>query len=471
MGKIIVVGAGAAGIYATYLLRRAGCDDVLCLEAGDDVCGRARAYTKNGFICEAGALGVEPQWENENLLIRELGLWDERHIGTTIRVGFWRKGKLNLLGMGSAAQQLRWLGQTLGFRGASLKAVRQTIGVAKAMRADMERIKASGVKPEDNYFEDLLYLGNTSLADYVLEHGGPEALDGVFRPFMSLMVLGSAEDICITHVIALAMSILDGQTSEGGFLWMERGVDSIFRAAYEKDRECYRLSSPVDEIVIESGRVKGVRACGDFMGADAVICATTANAALDIMPNLPETIAAALETVRYSSSYNYMFGSTRKFTPEEFVMEFFPVLPGEPEPKVRVMFDSAQRSRSYAPNGKSGTLLHVMTSYEYKDYFDSLSEEERLRAVKEEARKVFPDMPEKLDIEECVHWEQAISLDAPGQITALSDYERNHVDDIEGLYLAGEYLYPVASCEGACISSKRAVERLLGKLGIPMPEF
>ncbi|MBQ9042239.1 MAG: FAD-dependent oxidoreductase [Eggerthellaceae bacterium] len=466
-GKVIVVGAGAAGIYATWLLRRQGVD-VTCFEASPYPCGRTRAYEKDGYICETGALGVETQWDFEPQLIKDVGLSGEYAAGTTMRVGFWRKNRLNLVGIGTAAQQLSWLRETLGFRGIPLKAIRQAIKVALAINKELKQIEAQGKDVHANSFEALLPFGDVRLDEYVLEHGGKEALDYIFQPFMSLMILGSAPDTCVTHMMCLFINNSQGMSESGGFGWMKRGIGSIYEAAYGMDEECYRLSCPVDEIVIEDGAVTGVRAGGEFFPADHVICCTTASKVAQITPELPQAIADDLACVRYASTYHYMFGDRKKFTPDEFTMEFFASTPEDPKPLIRVCLDAAQRSDAYTPYGREkGTLLHVLTSYEHEERLMAMSDEERLKLVMDETRKLFPDMPEDLELCECLYLPEAISLDAPGQMPAMHDYETNHLDDVRGFHLAGEYLHPAASAEGACITARRAAGRVLEQMGMP----
>lgn len=460
--KVIVVGAGAAGIYATWLLRRKGVD-VTCYEAAEHPCGRTRAYVKDGYICETGALGVETQWEHEPALIKAVGLQDEYGPGTTMRVGFWRKNKLNLIGLGTFGQQLRWLPQTLGFRGIPIKALLQALNVVKAIQGELKQIEAEGKDVRANGFEALEKFGDTNLADYVLEHGGQEALDYVFQPIMSLLILGSAKDTCVVHMMCLLINNSEGVSESGGFGWMKRGIGSIYEAAYQMDQECYRLSSPVEEIVIEGGKARGVLVRDELHRADHVICCTTASQAAKLMPDLPREIKDDLAAVRYASTYHYMFGDPKKFTPEEFTMEFFASTPEDPNPLIRVCLDAAQRSECYTPNG-GGTLLHVLTSYEHDPYLKGLDAEQRCKVVMDETRNLFPDMPERPELVECLYLDEAISLDAPGQMPAIRDYEGEHIDDVSGLYLAGEYMHPAASAEGACITADRAVKRLISNL-------
>jgi len=460
--KVIVIGAGAAGIYATHTLKAKGVD-VLCLEANNAVGGRARAYSKDGYLCEVGALGTEPHWGYSQGLMKVAGVDKEFVPGKTIRVGFWRKDRLNLIGMGTFGQQLSWLPQTLLFRGIPLKAMRQAASVGMALQREVRKIKNKSTSTTESNFEELLYLGNTSLKDYVLFHGGQEALDYVFAPLMSLMVLGDAENICITHMLALVLTFLESSAKSSGsapFGWMERGLNSFLAGTYEKDQDNYRLSTAVKKVVIDNGRVKGVETSTGFIDADEVICCTTATTALKIIPDLPDTLRKPLQTVRYSSTFNYMFGDREKFTPNEFVMEFIPE--SQPKPLFKVLFDSSQRSNCYAPHG--GTLLHSMTSPYYHEYLSAMSEEERLKLIIAETRKMLPSMPEQPELIEYVKWDQAISLDAPKQIIALHYMEKYHANDVRGLYLAGEYLYPIASTEGAMVSANNSVNRLIASL-------
>ena len=52
--KVVVIGAGAAGMAATYALRKAG-TDVTTFDARSEAGGRARCYQKEGFTFDTGA--------------------------------------------------------------------------------------------------------------------------------------------------------------------------------------------------------------------------------------------------------------------------------------------------------------------------------------------------------------------------------------------------------------------------------
>jgi hypothetical protein len=76
-------------------------------------------------------------------------------------------------------------------------------------------------------------------------------------------------------------------------------------------------------------------------------------------------------------------------------------------------------------------------------------------------KKYFPKTPDQPELFEIVRQQEAICLDAPGQMNAVYDYEKNHLNDVQGLTLAAEYMYPIASTEGAMIGANKAVNRLI----------
>ena len=60
--------------------------------------------------------------------------------------------------------------------------------------------------------------------------------------------------------------------------------------------------------MVEDGVATGVTTGEGFVEADAVICATTAPDALQIVPDLPECARSFLAKVNYSSSCHAVFG-------------------------------------------------------------------------------------------------------------------------------------------------------------------
>ena len=459
--QVVVIGAGPAGIYSTHFLKEHGVD-VICLEASDKVGGRASAYVKDGFLCETGAVAMEPQWKMTRKLLNDTGMINQFHFPDRIRMGFWRKNRWNLVGMGSLADQLRWLPSTLSFQGVPAGVIPGAIKFFSSVSKELKKITPEHAA--ENNFDDLHDLGDISISDYVNAHGGQIVDDYLSGPMIAWMMCGDSKDVCITHLIALFFDIIQGQKhkSQGAsfFGTMEHGLYSFFKATYEMEKESYLLSTPVDRIVIEKGKVKGVESRIGLIEADHVICATTSSKVLKILPDAPLAIQAMLKNIKYAKTYNVMIGDQTRFTPDSFLGGMFPRT--NPAPMFRSMFNSGVSSKSSTPNG--GDLIHCYTSYAYDETFGKMSEIEFQKFIITQIRKYFPKLPDQPELFEVVRQEEAICLDAPGQMNAVYDYEKNHLNDVHGLNLAAEYMYPIASTEGAMISANRTVNRLLKQL-------
>ena len=71
--KVVVVGAGMAGLSAAYRLRQAGVD-VTVLESSDHVGGRLGTDSRDGYKIERGAQLITSTYRNAIGLVKELGL-------------------------------------------------------------------------------------------------------------------------------------------------------------------------------------------------------------------------------------------------------------------------------------------------------------------------------------------------------------------------------------------------------------
>ncbi|NPV58919.1 MAG: FAD-dependent oxidoreductase [Actinobacteria bacterium] len=443
---VIVIGAGCAGLAAAYTLKNAGAD-VLVLEAGDRPGGRCWSMRREGFLLPIGAGLTETQWAVTHRFVRELGMAGQAHDVKTMRVGFWRNGRLHFILKGTPLQMIRNIPETLRFRGWPLKAYPQAAKLGLAMWRQMRKLD-----PVTRDFEPLLELGNVSSAQFALEHGGPEILDHFVAPVLGTMVLARPEEVTISHLIALAFLA-------GGVCVMENGMGSINEGLYERVKDVVRLSTPVNKVVIEGKRVKGVETPTGFIEADQVICATDAVVAREIIPDLPDTIRKPLETCEYSSTYNYIFALEKKITPDYFVAT---CIPGSEGSILSTIFEIAGGDMKTAPEGAG--LFYCFTGGWHDEALASLSEDERRRAVIREVQKFWPQFPDEPYFTECIRWDRAINLESPGQFPAIHEFLKHHYRDVEGLYLAGEYLFLIACTEGAFATGVSAAEMALGDM-------
>ena len=74
--KVIIIGAGAAGLTAAYFLKKKGID-ILCLEEKPFAGGRTVSFNKDGYILDTGAQFFFRYYHTYFKLSRELGLADD----------------------------------------------------------------------------------------------------------------------------------------------------------------------------------------------------------------------------------------------------------------------------------------------------------------------------------------------------------------------------------------------------------
>jgi protoporphyrinogen oxidase len=257
------------------------------------------------------------------------------------------------------------------------------------------------------------------------------------------MVLGQPKDISIAHPMAI-FSLMKGMCS------MKGGLGAITTGLYEKVKEQVRLNTPVREIVIENQCVKGVRTDQGFVRSDRVICAVDAFTTLQLMPHLPEAIRSPLQTCKYSSTYYYQFGLEKplvstKQTPFHVVM----IPPGA---------DTILDFVSLGSYSEEKPIVIAPTRGWEDEKLASMSEEERRRLVISDIQKICPAFPDEPVRTKVFRWDRAVNLEAPGQYAAIQDLLKNHYRDIDGLYLAGEYLFLFACTEGAMKTGQQAAK-------------
>jgi len=443
--KVVVVGAGCAGLSATYTLRQQGID-VVCFEARDAAGGRCRTVSEQGYLFSIAAGSTEPQWETTFQYLNEFGLMNKVFSLQKQRFGLVRNGKMHAISMGgglwytirSVPENMRFL-----FTALPWSTYPQAI---KAFRAMFRYSKK--VDSHHHNFEALVEISNMSTEEFVLKHGGPNALKYVFHTFLATMVLARPKDISVAHPISL-FALMKGMRS------LEGGLGILTAALFERVKDSVRLNTPVKKIVIKDSKVVGVETKDGFVEADKVICALDATVARQVIPDLPEAMRKALETCKYSSTFYYQFGLEK------------PIIGGNADFFVMVNTADEDAIVSWVAKGhRAGEkpVIIVATRGWEDDKIANMAPEERRRLVIKEVQKILPKFPDEPVITKLFRWERAVNLEAPGQFVAIQDLLKNHMSDVEGLYLSGEYLFLIACTEGALATGKQAALRVIEDL-------
>jgi protoporphyrinogen/coproporphyrinogen III oxidase len=444
--KVVVIGAGCAGLSAAYNLRKQGVEVVL-FEASGVVGGRCRTEYEQGYEFYVGAGSTEPQWATTFQYLEELGLRDRVYSIQKQRYGFVRNGKIRTIFMGGSFwEMVKALPENLRFifSGIPWKTYPQVIKVFSALSKYMKLVDT-----KNHNFDALAEISNMSTEEFVLKYGGPEALEYIFHPFLALMVLARPRDISIAHPISL-FSLMKGMRS------IEGGIGVITAGLYEKVKDSVVLNTPVKKVVIKDNKVVGVETSEGFVEADQVICAVDAVLARQLIPDLPEAMRKPLETCEYSSTYNYQFGLEKPLVDASQTPFYVIAIPASEN----TILDMASLGN---PSVEKPVAIMMTRGWE-DEKLAKLSPEERRRLVIQEVQKLHPAFPDEPVVTKVFRWDRAVNTEAPGQFVAIRDLLKNHMQDVSGLYLAGEYLFLIACTEGAFATGKKAAEQAVEDL-------
>ena len=399
--------------------------------------------TDKGYTFSMGAGSTEPQWETTFEYFNELGLMDKVFSIQKQRYGFLKDGKIKTVFIGgNFFEMMKAIPENLRFflTCFPMKTYPQLLRVFLALFRYMRMVDV-----KNQNFDALSEISGKNTEEFVLQHGGPEALNWMFHPFLATMVLGRPKDISVAHPISL-FSLMKGMRTLNG------GMGQLTEKLFDKTRESIKLSTRVKKVILEENRVVGVETDQGIIEADHVICAVDAFDALNLIPDLPDPIKVVLKKCNYSSTYYYQFGLNKHFLPAS--TDFFVLM--IPANEKTVLSWAAKGSRS----GEKPVMIFATRGWE-DHQIKNLSKEERRRLVINEAKRFFPDFPDEPAITKEFRWERAVNMGSPGQFRAINDFHKNHFKDVEGLYFAGEYLFLIASTEGALSTGKKAAEVLI----------
>ena len=438
--KIIVVGAGCAGLSAAYTLKKAGLDCTV-FEATDVYGGRCRNVDdkEHGYRFFAGAGMTEPQWHTTAQYIEELGL---KSIPVKKKVYAYKKGDrlYNVMMGGDFKDYIKYIPNYLSF-GIHVWPWRiywQLFKIYQAMKKYLSNLDA-----KSHNFEVLREVSNISTADFVCKHGGWEALNWFFHPYLATMVLARPQDISAAHPMSL-FALMKGMSVIMG------GMGELTKGLYKQVKDSVQLNTPVTKIVIKDNKVLGVETKNGFVEADHVICAVDAEVAGAIMPDLPDSMRRPLEKCGYSSTFGYHIVADKAIKVDPSLLAV--MIPQDEKTILSTIF---------CMHAKPRPTLTFFTRGWMHDEIVRLSEEERFAMIVREGQKYFPDFTADSKIYRAFRWDRAVNLEAPGQFEAVRDLLDHHMDDVTGLHLAGEYLFLIACTEGALMTGKQAAEKIM----------
>lgn len=454
----IVIGAGIAGLGAAGILQRAGLKTV-CIEKDDRAGGRMQGFDlEGGWRLDIGLHMAElGDASSADMIVREVGGEVEwARFSDTVEI--YRGGRWNTLQeMIIAAPQ-------------DIEEIKRVMKLIAGM--DDETLEANDLESWGDWLSANV---DSAVCRELMEVNGM-IMTTVPDPYE----MSAGEILYISRDnLTRKRNVLTAAYPKGGML----GIIDPQREAFEEAGGTLILSTEVDSVLFEGGKVKGVavsrKSLSPYPGwfymddvaaieAPVVICALplwSLGAVLDLNPEtsaLPEWWIKRHEDLKYETTGligytialsepvydrpNFLSAATLDHTG----MPFQAFVPSAFDPGV-------------APEGKS--LMQTDCVVEVEQIFDKFELERLLGTMWTDIQEMFPGIDEK------VEWKFAykcIGCDGlarkPGQVGAFKPDVA--APGVQGLYFAGDtYRGRGLALNSAALSGKICAERVLEKYG------
>jgi oxygen-dependent protoporphyrinogen oxidase len=297
--RVVVIGAGIAGLAAAHRLLRRGAR-VTVLEAGDRVGGKLLPGEIAGVRVDLGAESLLARRPEAVGLAREAGLGDRLQPPATASASIWTRGALRPMPKG----------HVMGVPG--------TASAVAGVISDegLERIEREAALPRTEVGDDV------AVGTYVAERLGREVVDRLVEPLLGGVYAGDAYRISMRSAVpqlfeaarrhdSLTEAVRSLQAGAAAapqtgpvFMGIEGGVGRLPLAVADAVRARggeILTGTPVTELRREAGETWRIVAGDRVLHTDAVVVATPAPAAAALLAAESPGAAAELRQIEYAS--------------------------------------------------------------------------------------------------------------------------------------------------------------------------
>ena len=415
--KIIVVGAGLAGLTCAKVLRERGAE-VVVFEASDGVGGQVRTDEKDGFLLDRGFQvyftsypAARRHLDHDALDFRAFDPGAVVHRGEERSV------------LSDPVRDPKALVPTLLSGDATLGDKVITAARVAAFVADSAGSAGSTRAPVgDDDVSILQYLRSTGLSE--------RYIDSFFRPFYGGITL-NRDLTTSSRVLRFTLRML----ATGRTVVPALGMGEIPKQlASNLSEESIHLNSPVEDLLRQGDRVRGVRAGGGEHEADAVVVATDAPTAGRLSGEETPDDSVGEVCLYYETT---PLGDGKKI-----------LLNADASPFVNNASTMSNVSEKYAPEGRHLLYAVTLTGFDLPD-------EELLRRGVAEMSRWYPDADFRpLGLRRIPYGQFA-------QPPGVHEHLPGNRTRAPGLFLAGEFTED-SSINGSMLSGEKAAREVLG---------
>ena len=437
--KVIVVGAGIAGLTAAYRLQAAGFN-VVVLEAEERIGGRATTIEKDGYSIDPGASAVLGSYAAYFELADELGLRSRLHpasqfVGTirNQRIHYFNTGNVYLSGITTGLlswkSKLRLARAFLDVRSARKGGYIQFDNMGAAAAIDTETAEAYGLRRL-----------NREIAEYFVE------------PLVRGMMLSNADSVSKVELLHGLNNIYD-VTLYG----LEGGVRTFSDAL--ADGLDIHLHASVTSVQETAGGVEitwvqnGEEASREV---DACVVACPLPFAADIYPQ-HLALQQLNEKVRYAPCISVSIGTSVRPENKAYVLQ----VPRVEHENICYVFCEHNKGVSVAPEG--GGLITAYFSDPASQVLASASDEEIVAEVLAFIGQFMPELNGNVEMTYVHRWSVALCQNEVGAYQAVNEF-REKLSPKDKIQIAGDYVFSAVGQGIAVESGNRAAQNIIASL-------
>jgi protoporphyrinogen/coproporphyrinogen III oxidase len=431
--RIIVIGAGMAGLSAALRLRQAGAE-VTVFESADRVGGRTSSETRDGFTYERGTQFYVSTYRNALGLIREMGLEGELR-PTSPWITVFKDGRPRRMSAGmmfavhALTSRLLGLGDLARFTWHTTSLHWPPIDDYSAWAAYDDEDAARWSEPR---------LGRGT--DYLLE------------PVLAGGAMLRIEDTSRACALAILATTANGRSKD---MTLARGNDSLPRAIAAKLD--VRLEAPVQALEAVAGGGVAVRLEGETVRADAAVLATTASAAARIFPGA-DPLERALMAVKYGAVIKIGLAVRRDWSDNPGLANVWGMMIPKAERRdiVSVTIES-NKDPKRVPKGSE--MLNLFLTPDNAERMMEWPDDEVVNAAAADIERLFPGAMAAKQFTRVVRWREGMPKEPVGRARAIAEYRRTRAPATR-VWLAGDYL-GLPTIESAIETGTWAARRII----------
>ncbi len=276
--SVAVVGGGIMGVTLAYHLSRQGFN-VTVYERGDNLGGLASYMLYEGARLDRFYHTILSSDLSMQRLIEESGVKDRLHF-TATKQGFYDNG------------QIYPFNTPVDFL------LFPPLNLFQRFRLGLQVIYAQF----ESRWEK---MDEIPVEDWLVKVSGRGVYNKVWKPLLRAKFDSTSENVPATYIwsrLRRMMGTREGVTSTEMMCYLENGYYTLIEALArrcEAQGVAFHLRAPIEEIVIENGRVAGVRVGGVVEPYDAVISTLASPILANLLPEAPTGFRAMLAKQQY----------------------------------------------------------------------------------------------------------------------------------------------------------------------------